>query len=111
MKFYEVAPNLAMTRHAITIRPLCFSKATFDRPARACPRADPQAGKEAGAYAAIDRVVGGCRQARRRWQTGPLERIPFRGRDEMKARVDPVMAEYAADIGVAEIYEQINAIQ
>ena len=31
MKFYEVAPNLAMTQHAITIRPLCFSKATFDR--------------------------------------------------------------------------------
>jgi hypothetical protein len=29
----------------------------------------------------------------------------------MKARVDPVMAKYAEDIGVAEIYEQINAIQ
>ena len=42
---------------------------------------------------------------------GLLKRIPFEGRDEMKARVDPVMAEYAADIGVAEIYEQINAIQ
>ena len=35
MKFYEVAPNLAMTRHAITIRPLCFSR----RPSIACPRA------------------------------------------------------------------------
>jgi hypothetical protein len=29
----------------------------------------------------------------------------------MKARVDPVMAEYAEEIGVAEIYEKINAIQ
>ena len=29
MKFYEVGPNLAMTEHAITIRPLCFSAKTF----------------------------------------------------------------------------------
>ena len=29
MKFYEVAPNLAMTEHAITIRPICFSGKTF----------------------------------------------------------------------------------
>src|ERR671912_579053 len=29
MKFYEVAPNLAMTKHAITIRPLAFSGKTF----------------------------------------------------------------------------------
>jgi TRAP-type C4-dicarboxylate transport system substrate-binding protein len=29
MKFYEVAPNLAMTQHAITIRPICFSGKTF----------------------------------------------------------------------------------
>ena len=29
MKFYEVAPHLAMTEHAITIRPLCFSGKTF----------------------------------------------------------------------------------
>ena len=27
----KVAPNLAMTQHAITIRPICFSKTTFDR--------------------------------------------------------------------------------
>src|SRR6185436_10805353 len=29
MKFYEVAPHLSMTQHAITIRPLCFSVKTF----------------------------------------------------------------------------------
>ena len=35
MKFYEVAPNLAMTRHAITIRPCASPR----RPSIACPRA------------------------------------------------------------------------
>ena len=29
MKFYEVAPQLSMTQHAITIRPICFSGKTF----------------------------------------------------------------------------------
>src|SRR5437773_10154136 len=29
MKFYEVAPNLTMTQHAITIRPICFSDKSF----------------------------------------------------------------------------------
>ncbi|HZN87332.1 MAG TPA: TRAP transporter substrate-binding protein, partial [Burkholderiales bacterium] len=31
MKFYEVAPHLSMTQHAITIRPLCFSGKTFKK--------------------------------------------------------------------------------
>src|SRR5204863_10023218 len=31
MKFYEVAPHLAITEHAITIRPLCFSTKTFNQ--------------------------------------------------------------------------------
>ena len=50
MKFFEVAPHLAMTQHAITIRPICFSSKTF----RALPpdlqAAVVKAGKEAGAY-------------------------------------------------------------
>ncbi len=36
MKFYEVAPNLAMTEHAITIRPVCFSSKTFKDFRRTC---------------------------------------------------------------------------
>jgi TRAP-type C4-dicarboxylate transport system substrate-binding protein len=31
MKFYEVAPNVLLTRHIITVRPLCFSGKTFRR--------------------------------------------------------------------------------
>src|SRR5260221_5352624 len=29
MKFYEVGPNLSITEHAITIRPICFAGKTF----------------------------------------------------------------------------------
>ena len=65
MKFYEVAPHLAMTEHAITIRPICFSSKTFkalppdlqarDRPGRQGSRRLRPRG----------RILGGHRQARR----------------------------------------------
>jgi TRAP-type C4-dicarboxylate transport system substrate-binding protein len=50
MKFYEVAPNLAMTEHAITIRPICFSGKTFKTLPHGLQDAIIKAGKEAGAY-------------------------------------------------------------
>src|SRR5438105_861866 len=50
MKFYEVGPNLAMTQHAITIRPLCFSGKTFRTLDKGLQAAVLRAGKAAGAY-------------------------------------------------------------
>src|SRR5215203_3476776 len=50
MKFFEVAPHLAMTQHAITIRPLCFSTKTFNKLDKNLQAAVLRAGKEAGAY-------------------------------------------------------------
>src|SRR6059058_4169234 len=50
MKFYEVGPNLSMTEHAITIRPLCFSGKTFRSLPPDLQAAILKAGKEAGAY-------------------------------------------------------------
>ena len=111
MKFYEVAPNLAMTQHAITIRPLCFSVATFERLPEGLQQAILRAGKEAGAYGREIESSEDAAKLDALEQAGLLKRIPFDGRDEMKARVDPVMAEYAEEIGVGEIYEQINAIE
>src|SRR6266511_3679582 len=50
MKFYEVGPNLSMTEHAITIRPICFSGKTFRGLPAELRAAIIRAGKEAGAY-------------------------------------------------------------
>src|SRR5262249_57338732 len=50
MKFYEVGPNLAMTEHAITIRPICFSGKTFKKLSPELQAAVLKAGKEAGAH-------------------------------------------------------------
>ena len=50
MKFYEVAPHLTMTEHAITIRPICFSGKTFKNLPPDLQQAVLKAAKEAGAH-------------------------------------------------------------
>ena len=50
MKFYEVGPNLNMTQHAITIRPICFSAKTFKKLPPDLQAAIVKAGKEAGIF-------------------------------------------------------------
>jgi hypothetical protein len=39
-----------------------------------------------------------------------LKRIPFTDHAAMKKAVDPVMAEYAKEIGAEAIYNKINAM-
>jgi tripartite ATP-independent transporter DctP family solute receptor len=111
MKFYEVAPNLAMTEHAITIRPICFSGKTFKQLDKALQAAVLKAGKEAGAYGRQIESSEDAQKLEALEKAGKLKRVPFKGRDEMKKLVDPVMAAYAKEIGADEILTKINAIK
>jgi len=110
MKFYEVAPNLTMTEHAITIRPLAFSGKTFRNLPEDLQGCIVTSGKEAGAHGRQIESSEDTAKLEALEAAGKLKRIPFADRDAMKALVDPVLAEYAAEIGAAEILEQINAI-
>src|SRR6188768_2143582 len=111
MKFYEVAPNLAMTQHAITIRPICFSGKTFKNLPPDLQAAIIKAGKEAGAYGRQVEASEDTAKLDAMEKAGKLKRIPFADRAQMKKMVDPVMAEYAKEIGADAIYAKINAIQ
>src|SRR5688572_27138274 len=111
MKFYEVAPHLAMTQHAITIRPLCFSTKTFKKLDPALQAAVLKAGKEAGAYGRQIESSEDEAKLVKMEKEGKLKRVPFQGRDEMKKLVDPVMAAYAKEIGAEEILVKINSIK
>lgn len=111
MRFYEVAPHLAMTQHAITIRPLVFSGKTF----RKLP-ADLQAcvissGKAAGAHGRQIESSEDSLKLEALEKAGKLKRVPFTERDAMKKAVDPVLAEYAREIEAGDILAKINAIQ
>ena len=111
MKFYEVAPHLSMTQHAITIRPLCFSGKTFAKLDKALQAAVLKAGKEAGAYGRQIESSEDEAKLVKMEKEGKLKRVPFAGRDQMKKLVDPVMAAYAKEIGAEQILAKINAIK
>ena len=111
MKFYEVAPHLSMTQHAITIRPLAFSGKTFRKLDKALQAAVLKAGKEAGAYGREIESSEDEQKLVALEKAGKLKRVPFAGRDQMKKLVDPVMKEYAKEIGAEQILAKINAIR
>jgi tripartite ATP-independent transporter DctP family solute receptor len=111
MKFNEVAPNLLMTQHAITIRPLCFSSKTFKSLPADLQSAIVRAGKEAGAYGRqVESSEDGAKLDAME-KAGKLKRIAFTDRARMKSLVDPVIAAYAKEIGADAIYTQINGIK
>jgi TRAP-type C4-dicarboxylate transport system substrate-binding protein len=111
MKFYEVAPQLSMTQHAITIRPICFSGKTFKGLPKDLQDAILKAGKEAGAYGRQVESSEDTAKLDRMEKEGKLKRVPFADRDQMKKLADPVMAAYAKEIGADAIYDKINALK
>jgi tripartite ATP-independent transporter DctP family solute receptor len=111
MKFFEVAPHLAMTQHAITIRPLCFSTKTFKKLDKGMQAAVIRAGKEAGAYGRQVESSEDTAKLDALEKAGKLKRVPFSDRAQMKKLTDPVMAAYAKEIGAEGIYNRINALK
>jgi TRAP-type C4-dicarboxylate transport system substrate-binding protein len=110
MKFFEVAPNLSMTEHAITIRPLAFSGKTFKKLPPDLQTAILKAGKEAGVHGRQIESSEDTAKLDAMEKAGKLKRIPFADRAAMKKLADPVMAEYAKEIGAEAIYNKINSM-
>jgi TRAP-type transport system periplasmic protein len=111
VKFYEVAPSLALTQHAITIRPICFSSKTFSKLPPDLQAAIVRAGKEAGTYGREVESSEDQKKLDAMEKSGKLKQIPFADRAAMQKLVDPVMAAYAKEIGADGIYAKINGIK
>jgi TRAP-type C4-dicarboxylate transport system substrate-binding protein len=111
MKFYEVGPNLNMTQHAITIRPLCFSGKTFKGLDKDLQAAVLRAGREAGAYGRQVESSEDEQKLVALEKAGKLKRVAFADRAQMKKAVDPVIEAYAKEIGADAIFAKINAIK
>jgi tripartite ATP-independent transporter DctP family solute receptor len=110
MKFFEVGPNLLMTQHAITIRPLCFSTKTMKRLPADLQAAITRAGKESAAFGRqLESSEDGAKVDALE-KAGKLKKIEFTERAQMKKLVDPVMEQYAKEIGAEGIYQKINAL-
>ena len=110
MKFYEVGPNLNMTQHAITIRPICFSGKTFKKLPPDLQAAILKAGKEAGIYGRQIESSEDSAEARRDGKGRQAEDDPVHRpcRDEEAGR--PGHGRYAKEIGAEAIYNKINSM-
>ena len=111
MKFYEVAPQISLTQHSFTIRPICFSGKTFKRLPPDLQAAIVKAGPEAGAFGR--RVESSESEAKLNLlaKEGKIKLHPFTERAKLLELAAPVKARYAADIGAQAILLKIDAIK
>jgi TRAP-type C4-dicarboxylate transport system substrate-binding protein len=111
MKFYEVGPEIALTQHAITVRPLCFSGKTFRNLPEDLQAAVLRAGKEAGAYGREIESTQDAEKLARMEEEGLLKTHEFKERDQLLELAEPVKRAYAEELGALEVYEAVNAVQ
>jgi TRAP-type C4-dicarboxylate transport system substrate-binding protein len=111
MKFYEVGPEISLTQHAITVRPLCFSGKTFARLPEDLQVAILKAGKEAGAYGREIESTEDAEKLARMEKDGLLMTHEFKERDQLLELAEPVKRAYAEELGALEVYEAVNAVQ
>jgi len=111
MKFYEVGPEISLTRHAITVRPLAFSGKTFRRLPEDLQAAIVRAGREAGAWGRAAEAAEDAAILTKMEEDGKLRTHVFTDRGELLKLAAPVKEKYAAEIGAAEVYARVNAIR
>lgn len=110
MKFYEVGPNISLTAHAITVRPLCFANKTFEKLPADLQAAILQAGRDAGTYGRILESSEDRQKMKQMESEGKLKTIYFKDRDKLVEAAKPVLIEYFKEQGVPELYDRIEAV-
>jgi len=111
MKFYEVGPEICLTRHAITVRPVAFSGKTFRRLPADLQAAIIRAGREAGAYGRHLESAEDAAILAEMEQQGKLRTHPFTERAELLRLAEPVKVAYAKSIKADDVLAAINAVK
>jgi TRAP-type C4-dicarboxylate transport system substrate-binding protein len=111
MKWHEVAPDVSLTQHAITIRPLCFSAKTFRKLPKELQDAIIKAGVEAGAYGRDWERREDEKIMEKMKAEGKVRVHPFAERAKLLDLVAPVKVAFAKEAGADKVLEGINAVK
>ena len=111
MKFYEVAPNLSLTKHAITVRPLGFSNATFERLDPELQDCIVESGKAAGKHGREIESGQDAEKLQAMADKGWLTIYEFADRPKLLELAEPVLQSYAEELGAADVYANIRSVQ
>jgi tripartite ATP-independent transporter DctP family solute receptor len=111
MKFYEVGPDISLTKHAITVRPICMSGKMFRKLPPDLQAAVLKAGKEAGKYGRDLESAGDSALLAALQKEGKLKLYPFTERTKLLELAEPIKQAYAKEIGATAILDRVNAIK
>jgi tripartite ATP-independent transporter DctP family solute receptor len=111
MKFYEVGPNISLTQHAITVRPICFAGKTFRKLPPDLQAAILKAGKEAGKYGRDLESGADSQLLAKLEKEGKLKTWVFTERPKLLELAEPVKQSYAKEIDATAILNKVNAIR
>jgi TRAP-type C4-dicarboxylate transport system substrate-binding protein len=111
MKWNEVAPDVSLTQHAITIRPLCFSAKTFKKLPKELQDAIVKAGREAGAYGRDWERREDEKILEKMKAEGKIKVHPFTERAKLLELVAPVKVSFAKEVGADKVLEAVNAVK
>ena len=111
MKFYEVGPEISLTQHAITVRPICFSGKTFRGLPADLKTAIIRAGREAGAYGRKIESEEDAGILSKMETEGKLRTHAFTERDALMRLAEPVKQSYAREIGAENILKRISEVK
>ncbi|AUH32544.1 TRAP transporter substrate-binding protein [Paracoccus tegillarcae] len=109
LKFYEVAPYLTLTKHAITVRPIVVSGKSFRNMPEDLQAAVMKAGEEAGAFGRELESREDGEKLQEMVDAGQLTLQEFAERDQLLEMVVPVQDDYAAELGATELLTAIRA--
>jgi TRAP-type C4-dicarboxylate transport system substrate-binding protein len=111
MKWHEVAPEISLTQHAITIRPLCFSGKVFRKLPKELQDAIIKAGKDGAAHGrkwerdADDKIMEKMKAE------GKIRIHPFTERAKLLELAAPVKGDFAKEIGAEKVLASISAVK
>ncbi|SFR43698.1 tripartite ATP-independent transporter solute receptor, DctP family [Yoonia tamlensis] len=109
LKFYEVAPHITLTRHAITVRPLVMAESTFSALDADLQAVILAAGADAGAFGRELESRQDGEKLQEMIDAGQVFVSEFEGRDALLEMVIPVQDAYAAELGATDLLAAIRA--
>lgn len=111
MKFYEVGPEISLTQHAITVRPIAFSNATFERLTPAEQECVLEAGRQGGNLGRQIESSQDSEKLAAMEAAGFLTTHVFTERDRLLELAGPVKRAYAEELGALDVLEAIEAVE
>ena len=111
MKFYEVGPHISLTQHAITVRPIAFSNATFQRLSAEEQACVESAGKVAGELGRQIESSQDSEKLKAMEDKGLLTTHAFTERDRLLELAAPVKKAYAESLGATDVLMAIESVE